>query len=193
MPAKGKSHKPGGRLVPYKMIDEPDNQSRPSAQANIKTPKAKLLDVEGRSSSEQNQKVNLSRKPIEMQVGSQLTPCRGISSRRQSPDGKCSNRHTHDGPGRTRQKVLDREHPAGNEELSELEDTDIRDKCESEPMRANDLPRSQNRHGPEQQVRQSMLEFVRHDNNVGTICCGHPGQQCDGEIAQACAEKSGGP
>ena len=140
----------------------------------------------------QNQKVNLSRKPIEMQVKPQPAPCRGISSRRQSPDGKCSNRHPHDGPGRTRQKVLDREYPAGNEELSELEDTGIRDKRESEPMRANELPHSQNRHGPEQQVRQSMLEFVRHDEYVGTISGGHPGQQCDGEIAQACAEKSGG-
>lgn len=34
MPAKGKSHKPGGLLVPYKTIDEPDKHSRPSAQAN---------------------------------------------------------------------------------------------------------------------------------------------------------------
>ena len=66
MPAKGKSHKPGGLLAPYKTIDEPNEHSRPSAQVNIKTPKAKLLDVEGKSSSEPNQKVGLSRKSIEM-------------------------------------------------------------------------------------------------------------------------------
>ncbi len=34
MPAKGKSHKTGGLIVPYKTIDWPDDQSRPSAQAN---------------------------------------------------------------------------------------------------------------------------------------------------------------